>query len=410
MNNMSSRAKDRSRSGFTLIELLVVIAIIAILAVVVVLTLNPAELLRQSRDANRLSDLSTANNALNLYNTDQNAAPGYLLGSVSSSYLSLIDPAATTTGTNCATMGLSAVPPGWSDRCSASSTVRNVDSTGWIPVNFNSLSTGAPLATLPVDPINATSSLFYYTYATNGSQYEITVPLESQKYIKQGLLLSNSDPTRNAAGSAPVLVPQAEGLVGYWNLDEGTNATAFDKSGNGINGAWAGSASGTSGYYSVGKVGPWAGFFNGANDYVNLGTSTAFNLTSGLSLVGWFNTTSSANQIIIGKCFSTSYYVNDSATGVHFFVDNVPILQSGTYYNNGWHFFAATSQSGANKLYVDGGAAVAGTATPTVDAYPLEIGNSGCSNGYFNGLIDDVRVYDRALSAAEIQAIYNAEK
>jgi prepilin-type N-terminal cleavage/methylation domain-containing protein len=38
--------------GFTLIELLVVIAILAIIAVVVILTLNPAELLRQSRDAN----------------------------------------------------------------------------------------------------------------------------------------------------------------------------------------------------------------------------------------------------------------------------------------------------------------------------------------------------------------------
>ena len=48
------------KKGFTLIELLIVIAIIAILAVVVVLVLNPAELLRQSRDSQRLSDISTA--------------------------------------------------------------------------------------------------------------------------------------------------------------------------------------------------------------------------------------------------------------------------------------------------------------------------------------------------------------
>jgi prepilin-type N-terminal cleavage/methylation domain-containing protein len=60
-----------SRKAFTLIELLVVIAIIAILAVVVVLTLNPAELLRQSRDSNRLFDLATIINAINIYNTDQ---------------------------------------------------------------------------------------------------------------------------------------------------------------------------------------------------------------------------------------------------------------------------------------------------------------------------------------------------
>jgi prepilin-type N-terminal cleavage/methylation domain-containing protein len=45
------------RSGFTLIELLIVIAIIAILSVVVVLALNPAEMLRESRDNNRVSDM-----------------------------------------------------------------------------------------------------------------------------------------------------------------------------------------------------------------------------------------------------------------------------------------------------------------------------------------------------------------
>src|ERR1039457_302059 len=58
------------RSAFTLIELLVVIAIIAILAVVVVLTLNPAQLLAQSRDATRVSDMATLNSALSLYQID----------------------------------------------------------------------------------------------------------------------------------------------------------------------------------------------------------------------------------------------------------------------------------------------------------------------------------------------------
>src|ERR1035438_1141793 len=55
------------KGGFTLIELLVVIAIIAILSVVVVLTINPAELLRQSRDSNRVSDMSTLRTAVSLY-------------------------------------------------------------------------------------------------------------------------------------------------------------------------------------------------------------------------------------------------------------------------------------------------------------------------------------------------------
>lgn len=59
-----------SRSDFTLIELLVVIAIIVILAAVVILTLNPGQLLKQSRDANRLSDLDCLNHALGVYQVD----------------------------------------------------------------------------------------------------------------------------------------------------------------------------------------------------------------------------------------------------------------------------------------------------------------------------------------------------
>src|SRR5271156_6624921 len=64
-----SMKNRKNKKGFTLIELLVVIAIIAILSVVVILTLNPAELLRQSRDSDRISDLCTLRTALALYLT-----------------------------------------------------------------------------------------------------------------------------------------------------------------------------------------------------------------------------------------------------------------------------------------------------------------------------------------------------
>ncbi len=64
------RKNLKNQKGFTLIELLVVIAIIAILAVVVILTLNPAELLRQSRDSNRVSDFATLKSAIGLYSED----------------------------------------------------------------------------------------------------------------------------------------------------------------------------------------------------------------------------------------------------------------------------------------------------------------------------------------------------
>ena len=55
------------KKGFTLIELLIVIAILAILATTVVLVLNPAQILAQARDAQRISDLSSIKSAIALY-------------------------------------------------------------------------------------------------------------------------------------------------------------------------------------------------------------------------------------------------------------------------------------------------------------------------------------------------------
>ena len=59
------------RKAFTLIELLVVIGIIAIIAVVIVLVINPAQLLMQTRDSNRISDMAAMMEALPTYITDQ---------------------------------------------------------------------------------------------------------------------------------------------------------------------------------------------------------------------------------------------------------------------------------------------------------------------------------------------------
>jgi len=176
---MYKRGSLRSEKGFTLIELLVVIAIIAILAVVVVLTLNPAELLKQSRDSNRVSDMDTLTHALSLYQQDLSANS---LGTASTTYISIPDPqASTTAGDQCQGLGL-ATSSLFTWHCASSSTYRNTDGTGWIPINFSSMSTKSPLGSLPVDPTNQTSSGLFYTYQMSGTKYEFTANLESQKY------------------------------------------------------------------------------------------------------------------------------------------------------------------------------------------------------------------------------------
>ena len=195
------------RKAFTLIELLVVIGIVAALAVVVVLLLNPGEMVAEARDSNRSSDMSTLSRAISIYQEDQ---IGGSIGTASTTYISIPDPTATTTaGTNCASMGLPSLSNGLVYHCPASSTYRNTDSTGWIPVNFNTVTISPPLTVLPVDPINTTSSNEYYSYTVGASPgagpgYAITADPESSKLQNS---LRAQGVSQIVMGSAPSLAP-----------------------------------------------------------------------------------------------------------------------------------------------------------------------------------------------------------
>jgi len=212
------------RRAFTLIELLIVIAIIAILAVVVVLTLNPAQLLAQSRDANRISDMATLQSAINLYNTDQSGSAGYSLGNASSAYLSLPDSSST-----CGSWNLPSLL-GYTYSCSSITSSRNINGSGWVSVNLASTTSGSHLSNLPVDPVNSSSTGLYYTYYSNGSQYEVTSIFESAKYKAQygQSPVDPGYPEINAKGSSLSISPLFNplGLVGYWPLTEGSGSSS----------------------------------------------------------------------------------------------------------------------------------------------------------------------------------------
>ena len=89
--------------------------------------------------------------------------------------------ASTTAGDQCQGLGLPTSSL-FTWHCAETSTYRNTDGTGWIPLNFSTMSTKSPLGSLPVDPTNTTSSGLFYTYQMQGTKYEFTSDLESQKY------------------------------------------------------------------------------------------------------------------------------------------------------------------------------------------------------------------------------------
>ncbi|MCL5006657.1 MAG: type II secretion system GspH family protein [Patescibacteria group bacterium] len=157
-----------SKKGFTLIELLIVIAIIGILAAVVVLVLNPAQLLAQARDSRRVQDLDNLNTAIGTWLADVST----------SSWAAVLN---CTSGTAWPASGT----------CTTV-TSRAVDSTGWVPINFNAMSTGAPISVLPLDPSNGSTSCSsgttpnvcmygWHSSATTG-QYKLIANMESSKY------------------------------------------------------------------------------------------------------------------------------------------------------------------------------------------------------------------------------------
>ena len=162
------------RAGFTLVELLLVMGIVAVVAVAALTVLNPAQLMYQSRDSKRIQEVGDVAKAVQLFQLEQTALS---LGSSSVVYISLPDASST-----CGSYSLPTLPNGYTYRCAATSTYRNVDGTGWVPLNFTTLTGGAPLSVLPVDPRNTSASSLFYSYVTNGTSYVVRAQPESSKY------------------------------------------------------------------------------------------------------------------------------------------------------------------------------------------------------------------------------------
>ena len=410
--SLKSRSDFRSSSAFTLIELLVVIAIIAILAVVVILTLNPNQLYLQARDSNRLSDLASMQEAVNLYITDASINGSVNLGIASTVYLSVPDQSATSSaGDQCQGLGMPSLPTGWNYHCAASSTFRNTDSTGWIPINFTKMSQGSPLSQLPQEPSNTTSTNQYYTYVTNGSQFQLTAHFESQKYIPQELTSGFADPATYAIGSKITLAPFAGGMVGWWPLNEGSGNTAYDGSGSGDNGTLNGSPTWQTSGCELGICLN----FNGTNDVSIPSPSQALNGNISASI--WISPsgTAQSSMPILNKWYASEFmFYGDGSGGVQYQGGGnyCHLISTSVLVSNTWQQLVFV-RNGTN-LYAYFNGVLKGTCSSinnptTTTSQSIYLGYDSAP-AYYTGLINDVRIYNRALSAAEISQIYAAGK
>lgn len=199
-----------SKKGFTLLELLIVIAIIAILSVVVVLVLNPAEMLKKSRDSQRIADLNTLKSALGIYlttasTTDLGTAclgTGITTARISYSKAQVSDPTCAVNVAEGSDVTSASTFDG-TDMCTATTTdkVSLVNGNGWVPVNFTVITGGSPISNLPLDPVNNVGDAtapdnndLVYRYACQeaaavpapANVFEIDAILESAAYGPSG--------------------------------------------------------------------------------------------------------------------------------------------------------------------------------------------------------------------------------
>jgi flagellin-like protein len=204
-------------------------------------------------------------------------------------------------------------------------------------------------------------------------------------------------------------------LKGIWHFDEGSETTTYDNSGNGNNGTLVNGPTWTSGKIES------AVNFDGTDDYVSVPDADSLDFTTAMTVMAWVKLDDiTADHWVASKSgyvdgeFATWRIGYISWSGfVFLFREWDGVVSSTTFPTTGtWYHIAATYDGSHTKIYVNG--VLEGTlaySTPIeVTDYPLYIGSGSWAETpelFFDGTIDEVRVYDRALSAVEISDIYN---
>ncbi len=201
------------------------------------------------------------------------------------------------------------------------------------------------------------------------------------------------------------------------NSAYGENATnAYDFSGNGNNATCSGASCPV--FNSSGKYGG-AMTFNGVNNYLSIQNNNEFNL-SNITLSAWIKTNSTSEQYILNK-YSDSFYFATGFNGdgggpgsLCLYLSSV----SGSWLcsspvtnvvnDSKWHFVAATYNQSIMAIYIDGVMVNSRAASAVLSSGTsnLLVGSRSANMGFFNGTIDEVGIWNRSLSSAELNEIY----
>jgi hypothetical protein len=224
--------------------------------------------------------------------------------------------------------------------------------------------------------------------------------------VNLGTFSNTSSATTPAATAIP-------GLIAAYTFDEGTGTTLLDRSGN----ANSGTVQGTVAWTTQGKN-SGALTFNGSSTRVQIAASTSLNPTNGLTLEAWVYPTAAQNRwrAVIQKEVDAWFLhaSNDSgalrpAAGGTYGGAGAFIAAPSAIAVNTWTHLAQTYDGTTIRLYVNGVlvSSAARTGALETNSSPLSIGGTNAYGEYFQGRIDDVRVYNRALLVSELTTDMN---
>jgi hypothetical protein len=218
------------------------------------------------------------------------------------------------------------------------------------------------------------------------------------------------------ATCAPTYPVDTNDPIAHWNFDEGEGDTAYDSAGNN-HGTLKGDTS-----WVVGQIGSYALDFDGDGDAVylepSIGGGSPLNIyNTDLTVSAWVKARGVGGTIVArAKWWYVTYhlgvaaneaYINTYRNGPgHWSLWTDEIISSDTWY----HLVGVFERSaGTGYVYVNGAEEAQGTlgANPASNDATTKIGcRNSTSDGAFDGVIDDVRMYSRALSAEEVQQLY----
>jgi hypothetical protein len=233
------------------------------------------------------------------------------------------------------------------------------------------------------------------------------------------LLALARDAAGNVTTSSPITVTvantQTAGLVAGWSFDEASGTLATDRSGNNNTATLVNGVARGTGNYGGGLT------FDGINDYLSIPNSASLDVSgTELTLSMWINPQALAggDSVVLGKFWNATMTSPYYQYGLELSGGTVPVFQVGTTGGvqlasmgsalalNQWSNLAIVFNGSQAQFYVNGALVTTASLSASITARgnALRVGADASTQQFFKGSLDDVRIYTRALTTAEIQA------